>query len=92
MRRRDDGALSLQLSIKEEFKRHCAIPLTERNVARSLDCLPALSSAVAEAWTTEENPPGLSSHHALFSSSSSPLRMCLNPPNPRQATGRPCEP
>lgn len=27
MRRRDDGALSLQLSIKEEFKRHCVIPL-----------------------------------------------------------------
>lgn len=51
MRRRDDGALSLQLSIKEEFKRHCDIPLMRGMLPGALI---ALSSAVAEeAWTTE---------------------------------------
>lgn len=52
MKKRDDGALSLQLSMEEALKRHC-YSTYERNVARSLDCLWALSSAVAEARTTE---------------------------------------
>lgn len=55
-RRRDDGALSLQQSIKKGFKRHCVIPLMA-GMLQEPWFPPALSSGAAEARATEGNQP-----------------------------------